>query len=235
MEEIYESKFVEDLFDEMSSSYSKVNYISSFGFSERWRRQCVEELNIKQGAVVVDLMTGMGECWRYILDRNKVKKLIALDFSKGMIKKANQNKLKFKNEEIEIRNEDVFENQIESGLADYLISGFGLKTFNEVQLKKLAFEINRILKPKGEFSLIDVSVPSNKLLKISYMFYLKKIIPKLGKLFLGNPETYKMLGIYTGKFKNSKVVMRIFKEQGFDVQYVKYFFGCARGIKGIKK
>ena len=92
VEEMYESKFVEALFDKMSGSYSRINHITSFGFSEKWRRQCVEELDIHKGAIIVDLMTGMGECWKYILKKeHAVKKLIALDFSKEMIKKAIQN------------------------------------------------------------------------------------------------------------------------------------------------
>lgn len=236
MERIYQSEFVEELFDKMSGSYSRMNYITSFGFSEKWRRQCVGELDIQKGAVIVDLMTGMGECWKYILKKeNEVKKLIALDFSKEMIKKATENKGRFENEQIEIRRENVFKNGIEKESADYVISGFGLKTFNEDQLNNLAFEINRILKRNGKFSLIDVSVPKNKVLKFGYMFYLKNIIPILGKLLLGNPENYKMLGIYTEEFKNSKKVFQIFKEQGFDVKYVNYFYGCASGIKGSKK
>jgi len=236
MEGIYESKFVEELFDNMSGSYSRINYITSFGFSERWRRQCVEELNIQKGAIIVDLMTGMGECWTYILKKDHaVKKLIALDFSKEMIKQANQNKLTYKKQQIEVRKENVFENGIKNEAADYIVSGFGLKTFNERQLKKLAFEIDRILMRNGQFSLIDVSVPQNKLLKIGYMFYLKNIIPIFGKLLLGNPETYKMLGIYTEAYQNSKNVLKIFKAQGFEVEYVNYFYGCASGIKGRKK
>jgi len=213
MEDIYEAKFVAELFDNMSGSYSRMNYITSFGFSERWRRQCVEELTIQKGAIVVDLMTGMGECWKYILKKDHaVKKLIALDFSKEMIKKANQNKLKYKKQQIEIREENVFKNGIKSESADYVISGFGLKTFNENQLKKLAFEIDRIL-----------------------MRNVKNIIPIFGKLLLGNPETYRMLGIYTETYKNSKSVLKIFKAQGFDVDYINYFYGCASGIKGVKK
>ena len=76
MNKIYEPKFVEKLFDKMSNSYSKMNYITSFGFSERWRRKCVEEIQIEKGKNVVDLMTGMGECWKHIL-----KKVIKLYFN----------------------------------------------------------------------------------------------------------------------------------------------------------
>ncbi|UPS90854.1 class I SAM-dependent methyltransferase [Bizionia sp. M204] len=235
MKEIYEPKFVEKLFDKMSSSYSKMNYITSFGFSERWRRQCVEEIEIEKGKTVVDLMTGMGECWKHILKKSdKNSKLIGLDFSTEMINRAEKNKGKFEKSKIEILKENVFENSIANETADFVISGFGLKTFNDEQLGKLANEIDRILKPNGKFSLIDVSVPNSKFLKPFYMFYLKNIIPILGKLFLGSPETYRMLGVYTEEFGNSKNVHRIFKKQDFEVEYVEYFYGCASGIKGRK-
>ena len=65
----------------------------------------------------------------------------------------------------------------------------------------------------------------------------------LGALFIGlgaaalyfnMPETYKMLGIYTEAFGNSKNVYRIFDRHGFEVEYVEYFFGCASGIEGKK-
>ncbi|WP_179346277.1 class I SAM-dependent methyltransferase [Winogradskyella ursingii] len=235
MKEIYEPKFVEKLFDKMSSSYLKIYYVSSFGFSQRWRRQCVEEIKIEKGKTVVDLMTGMGECWKHIIKKTDINsKLIGLDFSTEMINRAYKNKGKFKKSKIEILKENVFENSIANETADYVISGFGLKTFNDEQLKKLAFEIDRILKPNGKFSLIDVSVPNSKFLKPFYMFYLKNIIPILGKLFLGSPETYRMLGVYTEEFGNSKNVLRIFNKLEFEVEYLENFYGCASGIKGRK-
>lgn len=233
--DIYEPKFVEKLFDRMSKSYSRMNYITSFGFCEKWRRQCVEEIGIEKGKVTVDLMTGMGECWRHILrtsDQNST--LIGLDFSTEMINRAVKNKEEFQKSEIKVIRENVFENSIVEGTADYVISAFGLKTFNDEQLGKLANEIHRILKPNGKFSLIDVSVPKNKLVKPFYMFYIKNIIPILGKVFLGSPESYSMLGIYTEQFSNSKKVSQIFNRPDFEIEYVEYFHGCATGVKGKK-
>lgn len=219
----------------MSGSYSRMNQITSFGFSERWRRRCVEEMEIEKGKTVVDLMTGMGECWKYILkESDSNSKLIGLDFSSEMINRAEKNKAKFENSKIELLKENIFDNSIANETADVVISGFGLKTFDEEQLGKLANEIARILKPNGKFSLIDVSVPSSKFLKPFYMFYLQKVIPILGKLFLGSPETYRMLGVYTEAFGNSKNVYQIFSNLEFEVEYVEYFYGCASGIKGRK-
>ncbi|TYC14085.1 methyltransferase domain-containing protein [Bizionia gelidisalsuginis] len=235
MIDIYEPKFVEKLFDKMSTSYSKMNYITSFGFSERWRKQCVEEINIEKGKTTVDLMTGMGECWKHILkNSDNTSKLIAIDFSTEMINRARKKKLKYKGYNIDVLKENIFQNSIPNNSADYVISGFGLKTFNNKQLEKLAIEINRILKPGGKFSLIDVSVPNRTLLTPFYMFYLKKMVPVFGKLFLGNPETYKLLGVYTEAFKNSGAVHNIFRNSKFEVENVDYFYGCATGIKGYK-
>lgn len=236
MEKHYDPQFVENLFDKMSSSYSRMNYITSFGFSERWRKQCVNEIELKDQKVIVDLLTGMGECWKFIDKKaDKEAKIIGLDFSDKMLAQAKNNSTKFPKRNIQLLNENVFKNSIRESSADTVISSFGLKTFNEEQLEKLAIEINRILKSGGNFSLIDVSVPKNKILKLFYLFYLKFIIPILGKLFLGNIATYKMLGKYTTKFRNARNVEQIFKNQNFEVEYVEYFYGCASGIKGTKK
>lgn len=235
MKSVYDPAFVEHLFDDMSASYDRMNYVTSFGFSEVWRKQCVHQLNIQPGKTTVDLMTGMGECWVHILQKSGPSStLIALDFSAEMIRRAASKKSKHPNARIEILKENVFGNSISDESADYVISGFGLKTFDETQLDGLAAEIHRILKPGGRFSLVDVSVPSNRVLKLFYLFYLKRVIPFLGRIFLGNPETYRMLGVYTEAFQNARRVEAIFRKHAFEVEYLEYFLGCASGIKGRK-
>lgn len=235
MQDIYDSKYVEELFDKMSGSYDRMNYITSFGFSSAWRNQCIKDLNMSDSKVIVDLMSGMGECWSPIAKKAPQNaELIALDFSGEMVKHARNRVSKIKLKKITLLKEDVFSNSIETGKADCVVSGFGLKTFTPDQLNELAHQIHRILKPNGQFSLIDVSVPEGKVLKLFYLFYLKRVIPILGWLFLGNPSTYKMLGVYTENFQNSREVERIFKAHDFEVEYVEYFFGCASGIRGRK-
>lgn len=235
MQDIYDSKYVEELFDKMSGSYDRMNYITSFGFSSAWRKQFIKNIDLGSSMVIVDLMSGMGECWKPIAKKAPPNaELIALDFSGEMVKHANNRVSKIKLKKITVLKEDVFNNSIESEIADCVISGFGLKTFSPSQLDELAKQIHRLLKPNGQFSLIDVSVPKGKVLKFFYLFYLKKIIPILGWLFIGNPSTYKMLGVYTEMFQNSKEVKRIFEKHNFKVEYVEYFFGCASGIKGKK-
>ena len=234
--EIYQKEFVTSLFDEMSQSYSRMNLITSFGFSQRWRKQCVNKLPIIKDGLVADFMTGMGESWEFTLQRmTGEKKLLALDYSDGMLQFAREKKQRKQLDQVEILKEDALESSLEDHSLDGLISTFGLKTFSENQVRSLADEVMRILKPGGSFSFIEVSSPEVPILRQLYMFYLKRVIPILGKLFLGNPENYRMLGIYTEAFGNSRKVFEIFREKGFEVTYVNYFYGCASGVFGYKK
>ena len=235
MQDIYDPKFVEELFDEMSGSYERMNYITSFGFSARWRRQLVEQAKLQEGQVVADLLTGMGECWKPILKQvGPQGKLIALDFSEGMLRFARAYQQKFPGADIQILQEDLFENSIPNQSVDRVISGLGMKTFSEAQIHSFAKEVYRMLKPGGKLSFMDVAVPNNKLLRWPYFFYLKRVIPVLGWLFIGNPENYRMLGIYSERFGNAEKFARIFREHGLQVEHQAYFYGCASGLVGSK-
>lgn len=57
----YDEAYVRDLFDRMGRTYDVVNLLSSFGFNDRWRRQCVELARVGQDQRVCDLMAGGGE------------------------------------------------------------------------------------------------------------------------------------------------------------------------------
>lgn len=95
MKNIYTSHYIRNLFDNMSASYEIINMITSFGFSEIWRWQCIRKIELKNNDSVADLMTGMGESWHYVTKKigNQVK-LIALDFSSGMLAYAHKRQRK---------------------------------------------------------------------------------------------------------------------------------------------
>jgi len=235
-ENIYHEAFVGNLFDRMARTYGIVNYLASFGFSERWRRQCVEEIHWSPDTrTVFDLMSGMGECWGLILRRgHAVERIIGVDISVEMNRRAAANLEKRPAWPVEIREENILKNKIPSASADVLVSSFGLKTFSEHQLELLAAEMSRILKPGGQLAVIEISTPKWWLLRMPYLFYLKWIIPAIGALFMGSPDTYSMLGRYCLHFNTCENFQRMLQKAGLDVAYREYFFGCATGVVGRK-
>ncbi|GAB3652856.1 class I SAM-dependent methyltransferase [Echinicola sediminis] len=233
---IYDPKFVKQLFDNMSKTYGLTNYLSSFGFTERWRRQCVKALpDNKIMKVGYDLMSGMGESWELILQKVGKVQLFAVDISDAMNQKADVNKKRLKAENVTIVNANVLDNGFPAASADFIISTFGVKTFSREQNKILAKEIYRLLKPKGTFSLVEISKPTGWILGSIYMFYLKFVIPIIGRLFNGNSADYRMLGRYCEQFQNCRELMGYLQEEGLEVSYQRYFFGCATGVTGRKK
>jgi ubiquinone/menaquinone biosynthesis methyltransferase len=235
-ENIYKPEYVKELFNKMSSSYERMNFITSFGFSIRWRRQFLNSFeSTKEKIEIIDLLTGMGETWNSVKHKFPNSSLSSLDFSKEMLKRAKLKSEKHYNSEIELIENDVLQNNLSSDKYDIVICAFGLKTFNIEQLETLAKQTKRILKPGGKFSFIEVSKPNNKILKFLYKLYIGKIIPNIGKLLPGNPREYKMLWKYTEKFENAKRASEVFNKNGLKSEFNSYFYGCATGFSGIKE
>lgn len=234
--DLYDPEFVSNMFDRMAKTYGFANWVTSFGFTSRWRRQCVDDLpTIEESACGFDLMSGMGEAWPEIQKRiNSEGKIISVDISAEMNRKAAEHIKRLKNKNVELKLMNVLSNDIPSDSADFVVSTFGIKTFNDEQQRILAGEVSRILKPGGSFALIEISEPKNHLLKWTFMFYLNVIIPFIGKLFLGNSEDYRMLGKYCARFENCRYFHRCLIEQKLNSNYKEYFFGCATGVFGSK-
>ncbi len=233
--QIYCTSYVSELFDSMSSTYGHINYISSFGFTSIWRKACLKKITqTTESAVIIDLMSGMGELWPSIKNSCiKIKEIYAVDISPSMNRIARINKEKV-HEPTYILQQDVLNNKIESDSADIVVSSFGLKTFNAQQQDELAFQVARILKPNGTYSFVEISVPTNQLIKFFYMVYLKRIIPLIGFLFNGNSEDYRMLSVYTSNFVNCYSFHEKLISYGLKSNYQKLFFGCATITWGKK-
>ncbi len=232
----YDEKYVAHLFDQMSPSYDIVNLISSFSFSEIWRCRCVRNLSIQPGSIVADLMAGSGECWTYLRRRIKpAGKIVSVDFSSVMCQRQNRRRRRRLNDvPVEIHCENVLTMSLMDNSVDFIVSAFGLKTFNAPLLDRLASEMFRILRPGGSCSLLEISLPPSQFLRIPYRFYIKSMIPLIGRIFLKNIECYKMLGVYTEAFGSCAEVADHFRKAGFHVEVRQHFFGCASSLVARK-
>lgn len=227
----YDSRSVRRLFDDMASTYGHVNLLSSFGFTARWRDQAVADLPLASAKSVVDLMSGMGELWRSLSRKLPGSaRVLGIDLSPEMAQRARHDW----HFAVDVTVADVLEwNPVQSS-ADVVVSSFGLKTFDRQQQRRLASKVAEVLRPGGAYSFVEISVPSFPPLRAVYMFYLKRVIPIIGQLLLGNPECYRMLGVYTEAFGNASHFAECLETAGLEATAVSYFFGCATGVRGLK-
>lgn len=232
---IYHVEFLQNLFDEMQSTYERVSNITSFGFNLRWRRQLVNAMNLKSGMVVADLMGGSGETWQYILPKiGDEGELWNVDFSRAMCDFAHKRHARIPQSQIHILQEDALSSSIPDHSVDAVLCIYGIKTLNPDLYASFAQEIQRILKPDGRYGLVEISVPSFILLRLPYMLYLRLIIPIFGFLLLGNHRNYRMLSRYTSHFQNCHAIAQVFAQQGLVTNYHHFFFGCCSAVTGHK-
>lgn len=234
-DELFDPKFVASLFDEMASTYGLVNTVSSFGFCYFWRLACAKLVNPPPGAKVVDLMSGMSELSILLRGRTpSVASIVGVDLSSVMCSRA-QTKLKERSiDDIHVVSADALDLGLASESVDTIVSSFGLKTFSPSQTEALAEECWRIARPNAELGFVEISVPRSRLLRWPYLFYLEKVIPFVGRILMGNPENYRLLGVYTQRFQGSAQAVEAFRRVGFEVEPVRLFFGCATGLRGRK-
>lgn len=228
----HEDAYVRALFDRMSPSYGLMNLASSFGFSEIWRRQCVRNAGVAAGSRVCDMMSGSGECWRYVLTRGG--SLVSVDFSRVMSERQRTRNQKC-GMAVDVRCENALETSLDDGSVDCVISAFGLKTLSRDGLARFAMEIQRILKPGGRFSLLEISTGEGWFFSPLYRWYLRAVVPLIGKLCLGDIKCYRMLGVYTDNFVSCERVLALFAGAGLDVSIQRHFYGCATSLVGRKK
>jgi demethylmenaquinone methyltransferase/2-methoxy-6-polyprenyl-1,4-benzoquinol methylase len=224
---------VRALFDEMAETYGIVNLVSSFGFALRWRRQAIARLPATEPLRrVADLMAGMGELWPSLARRVAAgTEVVAVDISAEMIRRARGVRALA----VTACVEDALAFRAEAGSFDVVVSSFGLKTFDRAQQASLARLVASLLRPGGTFTFIEISVPPARALRLLYTFYVKQVIPLVGRALLGNPANYRLLGIYTEAFRDCEHFARELAAAGLEAQPVRYFFGCATGVVGRRR
>lgn len=110
---------------------------------------------IKEGDTVIDLGSGAGnDCFVARHETGPSGKVLGIDFTRSMIKKARENAEKLGYNNVEFREGDIDDMPVSENAADVVVSNCVL---NLVPSKtKVISEIYRVLKPGGHFSISDI-------------------------------------------------------------------------------
>ncbi|QNA83503.1 class I SAM-dependent methyltransferase [Sphingomonas sp. So64.6b] len=234
-DDIYAPEFVKGVFDRCSERYITFSWLCSFGFTERWRRQCVAAMPEPTGPAGYDLMAGTGEVWPHLLKRfPQIGQITAVDISSGMHHRAIDRLHRHRAQRIAFIEDDVFASNLPDASADFVIATFGLKTFDREQLAQFARLVARVLKPGGSFAMIEASDPKGWLLRPLYLFHLKTVLPLMERFLLRGAQDFAMIGRYSTNFGDARAFAEMLRSEHLDVRFDRYFFGCATGVSGRK-
>ncbi len=171
---------VRAMFDAIAPRYEMVNRIMTFGLDALWRRRAAASLALPVGARVADLACGTGDLCRE-LDRQGLEP-VGVDLSFGMLAAAHT--------DAPLVHADALRLPLRSDSVDGITCGFALRNLEE--LPPFLDELSRVLRPGGRIALLEVSEPSNPVLRWGHGVYFGQVVPLIGGV-LSDRSAYRYL------------------------------------------
>ena len=204
---------VTSMFDTIAGNYDNLNRVISFGIDVSWRKKVIKL--VKKGAPknALDIATGTGDLAISLVDSG-AKEITGLDISKGMLNIGKQKVAALGLEhKITMVVGDGEKLPFKDNHFDVITVAFGVRNFEN--LDRGLTEILRVLKPGGQFVVLETSVPEKFPFKQGYFIYTKTILPLIGKLFSKDKVAYKYLSDSAAKFPHGKAFNNILEKIGF--------------------
>lgn len=194
---------VQGMFDAIAPKYDRLNRIISFRLDVRWRRRAVRDLALPPLSVVLDLASGTGDLCIDLAGGGIQP--ISVDLSFGMLTADRSGQPRVQ--------ADILRLPVPNNSVDGVTCGFALR--NLVDLPSFFTELGRVVRPGGRIALLDVSVPSNALVRWGNNIYFGKIVPRIGALLSDGPA-YRYLPKSVAYLPDPPVMLEALRAAGFD-------------------
>ncbi len=228
------SQQVSRMFNAIAEKYDFFNHAMSFGLDFLWRRKAIKSLKKLQPKTMLDVATGTGDFAIKAYRMLKPDEIVGIDISVEMMRvgaekvqrKGLQNKISFSEQNCE-------QLSFSNNTFDAVTVSFGVRNFEHLEV---AFkEVNRVLKPSGEFVILELSEPENWLVRLGYKIHSFIFIPLFGKLFSNDGQAYKYLPKSIAAFPKGDKMKTLLTSCGFsDIEYKKFTFGVCSFYKSKK-
>ncbi|MDA0796068.1 MAG: bifunctional demethylmenaquinone methyltransferase/2-methoxy-6-polyprenyl-1,4-benzoquinol methylase UbiE [Proteobacteria bacterium] len=206
---------VADVFHSVASNYDLMNDLMSAGVHRLWKRMTIEMSGVRPGNKVLDIAGGTGDL---------AAKFSPIVGTEGYVVLADINDSMLKVGRDRLMNIGVVDN-VKFSQADAQYLPFPDNTFDIVTIafglrnvtdKDLALKsMLRVLKPGGRLLILEFSKPGNPLLSKIYDTYSFNILPKLGKLFADDGDSYQYLAESIRMHPDQKTLISMMDDAGF--------------------
>jgi len=173
------------LFATIARRYDLLNDIMSAGLHRRWKRRLVELALGNREATnerrVLDLCCGTGDIAMAFARAGA--DVTGADFTEEMLRVAEA-----RTTAVRWLQADALGLPFPDNSFDVVSVGYGLR--NLADIERGLREILRVLKPGGKFLSLDFGKPESKVFRSLYFGYLRMVLPILGRIFCGDPDTH---------------------------------------------
>ena len=193
---------VRDMFDAIAPRYDRLNRIISLRLDVRWRRRAVRDLALDPGSTVLDLASGTGDLCVDLRDAGLAP--LSVDLSFGMLAADRSGAPRVQ--------ADILRLPVPDGAVDGVTCGFALR--NLLDLGDFFAELARVTRPGGRIALLDVSTPSNRLLRFGNSIWFGRVVPRIGAA-LSDGAAYRYLPRSVAYLPSPERLVEMLEEAGF--------------------
>jgi len=224
---------VRTLFDNIAPDYDKLNHILSLNIDKGWRRKAVREIVDKEGPLkVLDVACGTGDFTIEIARKISEGSVTGIDLSEGMMV-IGREKIAASGIDAVLEYGDCESLTFADNTFDRVAVAFGVRNFEHLDLGLK--EMWRVLDKDGKLVILELSVPSNPVIRWCYKLYFLNILPAIGGFVSGNKGAYRYLPASVLQFPAPERFVAIMREAGFrEVRHRAFTFGICRMYVGIK-
>ena len=202
------------MFTEITPRYDLLNHLLSFHIDRGWRKalgDCLEAVLERKDAHILDLCCGTGDVLFHLADRGAAQ-IIGADFCHPMLISANK-KAAARGRAAQLVEADALELPLADNSLDAISIAFGFR--NLANYRSGLSEFHRVLKPGGVLAILEFSHPRGWLMKSSYGFYSRFVLPTIGALVSGSREAYGYLPESIRMFPQAVDLRAMLESRGF--------------------
>lgn len=225
------SRAVREMFTAIAPHYDLLNHLLSANVDKLWWRRTARTFSAilsQPGAQVLDLCCGTGDMAFALRREGPSSHITGADFSHAMLVLASTKGSA--DRPVKWIEADALQLPFPDQSFDLVASAFGFRNLADYDAGLR--EIRRVLRPGGEYGILEFSEPKGSLGKL-YNVYFKSVLPRIGRLISGTKSAYSYLPASVERFPTPPEMLARMQDASFrEVSWTPYTFGIAGLFRG---
>jgi demethylmenaquinone methyltransferase / 2-methoxy-6-polyprenyl-1,4-benzoquinol methylase len=223
-------RYVKRLFSHISTDYDFMNRLMSLGRDMSWRRLLLTAACAPGGGMLLDVGTGTGDIALESLRVDPTVHVTGVDFTEEMMQVGRK---RDSTEKIDWVRADAMCLPFPDATFDAVVSGFLMR--NVADVSTTLREQMRVVKPGGRVVCLDTTPSKKGIFRPVTQFYLRVVIPFLGRLLTGKGDAYRYLTKSTLNFIDAETLSVVMKNAGLEnVAFKRLMFGNIALHRGVR-
>ena len=204
---------VRAMFSRLAWRYDLINDLMSLGMHRRWKRQTIDlALAGRRQPRVLDLCCGSGDLC-FLAEGRGARRVTGADFTLPMLAVARRRAAAGARRSRFVQ-ADALTLPFAAASFDVVTISYGLR--NIADIDAALREMRRVLAPGGRAVVLDFGKPDNAAAGALYRSLLRAMMPAVGWLFHGDPETYLYIPESLERYPAQRGVRALMQEAGLN-------------------